>query len=96
MILDKKLLKPNAVPSLNLSLKKLTESEIADQSAIDMDCGHERLQYGMKESDTKTTESRKRISNIIIVDLIKDKKSKYPEKPKVIFKLNIAKRVPNE
>jgi hypothetical protein len=95
LILDKKLLKPNAVPSLNLSLKKLTESEIADQSAVDMDYGHERLQYGLKESDTKT-ESRKRISNIIIVDLIKDKKSKYPEKPKVIFKLNIAKRVPNE
>ena len=78
------MLKPNAVPSLNLSLKKLTERDIADQSVVDiLDYDHESLQNGLNETDSRV-ESRKRISNIIIVDLIKDKKTKYPEKPKVI------------
>ena len=77
-------MKPNAVPSLNLSLKKLTERDIADQSVVDiLDYDHESLQNGLNETDARV-ESRKRISNIIIVDLIKDKKTKYPEKPKVI------------
>jgi hypothetical protein len=67
-----------------MSLKKLTERDIADQSVVDiLDYDHESLQNGLNETDARV-ESRKRISNIIIVDLIKDKKTKYPEKPKVI------------
>lgn len=78
---DKKLLKPTAVPSLNLNLRKLTESELMDITFIDT--GHERPQSVLQEADIQA-ESRKRISNIIIVDLTKDKKAKYPERPKVL------------
>lgn len=63
-----------------------TQSHVDDvehQPIISVDYGHEKAQYGMKDADT-TTESRKRISNIIVVDLIKDKKAKYPDKPKPV------------
>ena len=84
VFLDRKLLKPNAVPSLNLSLRKLTETEIADHFDLS-DNGHERPHSALKENDAQG-ESRKRISNIIVVDLTKDKKAKYPDRPKVIAK----------
>lgn len=81
LFLDKKLLKPTAVPSLNLKLRKLTESELMDVTFIDT--GHERPQSVLQEADV-LVESRKRISNIIVVDLTKDKRAKYPERPKVL------------
>lgn len=50
---------------------------------IEIDTGHDRSQDSLKDTDAQM-ESRKRISNIIIVDLTKDKKAKYPDRPKVI------------
>lgn len=81
---DKKLLKPTAVPSLNLNLRRLTDSEMTEIVCIDT--GHERALYSTKETDIQA-ESRKRISNIIVVDLTKDKRAKFPERPKVKKKL---------
>lgn len=76
---DKRLLKPSAVPSLNLSLRKLTESEMNENLPT---TGRER--YHTASFPDSREESRKRFSNIIVVDLIKDsKKSKHVEKPKV-------------
>lgn len=74
-----------------------TQSHVDDvehQPIISVDYGHEKAQYGMKDADT-TTESRKRISNIIVVDLIKDKKAKYPDKPKVIFQYDVLRNYSN-
>lgn len=81
LFLDKKLLKPTAVPSLNLALFNLDEVEVSDRS-ITLNLEHGRLQQVLKEADSQV-ESRKRISNIIVVDLTKDKRAKYPERPKV-------------
>lgn len=61
---------------------------MADQPLVDVDYEHEKSQYGLKDLATGI-ESRKRISNIIIVDLTKDKKAKFSEKPKVIRSLKI-------
>jgi len=72
------MLKPTAVPHCNMKLKKL--GQVSQERPV-------RTRTQTEEEDASnlsvTTDSRKRFSNIIIVDLIKDnKKLKLPERPK--------------
>jgi len=81
----KRLLKPTAIPSLYLFLDKPSDSENLTRSRV------ERVNKQWKKTISAETiqerkedecaESRKRISNIIVVDLVKDKKMRYPSDP---------------
>jgi len=86
----KRSLKPDAVPSLNLFLNKLNDNEMA--AILPHDVGRSGIErvtsiQGKKQisnekiqerNEEECAESRKRISNIIVVDLVKDKRMRYP------------------
>ena len=88
--LGKRSLKPDAVPSLNLFLNKLNDNEMA--AILPHDVGRSGIErvtsiQGKKQisnekiqerNEEECAESRKRISNIIVVDLVKDKRMRYP------------------
>ena len=75
-------MKTTAIPSLNLFLNRLKDSEMA----VGQDSKQGRKKIARKEvceqekkkmRKEEWIDSKPRISNIIVVDLVKDKKMKY-------------------